>query len=82
MPIAFGVHLLSPVGGLDYESVTSEVDFFPGGDMTVSVPVNLLTDSVVEPPQTFSLRLEVTDNSSVILSPAEVTVNVIDRDSK
>ena len=69
------------VGGVDYESVASEVDLFPGGDTTVSVPINVLADSLVEPPQTFSLSLEVADNSSVILSPDEVTINIIDRDS-
>ena len=70
---------------MDYNPVASVVEFSPGRALTMSVPVNVLADSTVEPPQAFSLRLTSVGNSSsdsVILSPLEALVTIIDRDGK
>lgn len=68
--------------GSDYDAVSGVVEFSPNQTLTVAIPVNVLADSVVEPAQTFSLRLGLMESSSVILSPSEAIVSIIDRDGK
>ena len=73
---------LSITGGTDYGNVSGIVEFSPNRTLTATIPVSVLADSEVESPEIFSLRLGLMESSSVILSPSEVVVSIIDRDGK
>jgi len=74
------VHL--PLENVDYVSVQMELIFTAGSGpgTTMSVEVTIIDDTVEEETETFVGGLSITASQSIVVSPGNVAVNIIDND--
>ena len=71
-----------PLENIDYVPVQVELTFTAGSGpgTTMSVEVTILDDSEEEETEIFSGGLSVTASQSIVVSPGNVAVNIIDND--
>lgn len=74
--------LCCSLDGSDYERIDISLTFSPD-NTSLSIPVTVLDDSLLESQESFALRLlDFSDVSTAVFSPAVAEISIIDNDSK
>ena len=71
---------LTAQAGVDYDATIATVNFAPG-QLSATVNIGIIDDSVIEPPQTFQVKLRNPSTGNIIVAPAVATVSILDDDS-
>ena len=51
---------------------------FQSNESVKNVPITIVDDSLEEPPETFSVRLEAVDGSLTVQEPSSITITILD----